>query len=675
MYISLVALLGLAAVLYRLCHGSYSKLKSFLNMEFAAIDDPTRTYLLLQQYYRAFARYWCIILVIEAVIFASISSTYGTHDEQYIWMFAAIFKGGVVPSLLFILLWTFLLLSVWTAIHLKASKLHYSPHSDVSISYVGNTEGGVHQSHPNTYILQYSHRVVCAVMLLRLVFLMLFNGFVIIGLNVFYVNIEAASDNNIKVMAMFGFGIIKQVWNWSALPWLLASPMLPYNLPKSEISGHGLSVLKFDTVFISLLVTLNNIIIPAISLIVLNPNCFNAAFYVAKSINFVYTSFQCSFDSYTIPILNAEGTAVSELLHSYRQACTTQITNPVIFTPSFSYNYQCSASLIQYYAPVFAIIQLAGGFVQPLLLWLSAHILKKYPLWAPYLSWLMPKILLADDEKANKTSYSLIDTNREFLLILQDLTLLLTYGTVAPLLGILIVFSMASKHIQKVYLLHHIQSSASLDGFVRDCWEFAMRVPKYGAVMKWYLVSFSSVFYAPFLLDMAGTSRGWRDSLWAPLLMVVLPTSICLIFTMIERVCYKSQSPTHLSPSQLQNDPRRSSHRLVISPLSRHSLSRGTSISVQLRPRENPLRLSEVMPGIHRITISFPTHQESHRTASSHQEMHQPIHPDHNLHASSALKSRHDDRHQEGKRYQNKPLSVPNAQDYEGDDRTGTSKL
>lgn len=124
----------------------------------------------------------------------------------------------------------------------------------------------------------------------------------------------------------------------------------------------------------------NNIVAPAVALITVDSNCFSAVLYALEAVSSAYSTINCTFNIFTIPVLSKDSTEVSGLYNYAVYACLDKAAS-VAYTPAFLYNYQCSATLLQTYAPVFILMAFVSSFAEPLFFW-SIRFAVGYSQWA-----------------------------------------------------------------------------------------------------------------------------------------------------------------------------------------------------------------------------------------------------------------------------------------------------
>jgi hypothetical protein len=302
--------------------------------------------------------------------------------------------------------------------------------------------------------------------------------------------------------------------------------------------------------------------------------------------------------------------------------CTTasDTSIPLEYHPSFFYNYQCSTALIQRYSPIYLYMMLMSTFGLPFCFFIAQRIADRWSAARPLL-WLLPRVLMRSKDELKfhskrhqwddinqddiisrpwetfwKSRYFVIDAHKVLLATLQDLMVLVSFGAVAPLLGLTVVVSIVSRTLRwHHWILEFVQRGNCLDHIGWDL-EHVTTSKKVQSIYRarWFLLLFSSIFLSMYLIDIGGDSVGWKQAIWLPLLMWSLPVlGVGLIsFLWGERNKQENQKvevlpiPEHRISitKQIRASMTQESGRM-----SRNSL-RQQAIELPGRVMENPLR-------------------------------------------------------------------------------------
>jgi Leucine-rich repeat (LRR) protein len=104
-----------------------------------------------------------------------------------------------------------------------------------------------------------------------------------------------------------------------------------------------------DLSFLSITILLNNIIFPAIAILIVSSDCFYTALFSASSVSSTYTYEVCQRKSIKY------STCLATLTY-YQESS---------YSPPFIYSYQCASRIIINYASVFILMYIFEGIIQP----------------------------------------------------------------------------------------------------------------------------------------------------------------------------------------------------------------------------------------------------------------------------------------------------------------------
>lgn len=118
--------------------------------------------------------------------------------------------------------------------------------------------------------------------------------------------------------------------------------------------------------------------------------------------------------------------------------------------------------------------------------------------------------------------------------LLQDLLIILSFGLTTPLLGLAVIASLVSKtlrwhHLICAFVVFDKQGQRrDLENLTGNCGEHSDNAHALFPA-RWFLVGYSVCFLAFSLIDTAGDAVGIAASVWAPLLMLLLPPTLGLL--------------------------------------------------------------------------------------------------------------------------------------------------
>jgi len=271
-------------------------------------------------------------------------------------------------------------------------------------------------------------------------------------------------------------------------------------------------------------------------------------------------------------------------------------TSSSSYHPPFTYNYQCSSSLITYYAPAFVNLCISNAFLSPLLQLLVVLMHKRAQTdtccgwWRWLLEHAVPNLLRPIQEPAGITSnlsgaerstplsegsQRFLDGNQLIITLVGYIGLLLTFGAVFPPLAVAIAVTVA---IVTLYaklrvgrFLYTAEAVGRIDLIITLERELqgrhATEVLQYGL---WMLLATSCWFYTLFLFDTLGDAVGFERAYWVLIVFPSLPVVLYVLYTWT--IAFFAPKVTHTSTV----DGERSSREQLKSDdveLSAHSTS------------------------------------------------------------------------------------------------------
>ena len=285
------------------------------------------------------------------------------------------------------------------------------------------------------------------------------------------------------------------------------------------------------SVFLQVFVAqLNNIVIPCLVVAVISPNCFYNLFVAAPDVDSEYSYEYCD-------LFTPTGSCV---LYSPKFTSTS-------YNPPFTYSYQCSSSLITYYAPAFVLLCLVSSFVTPvaqLLLYRLHRSATPDTTWFRLLDLVLPAIFKplpeeADSRAEQQTGRSTLNiltdnhsnyriyfpANRVLLQVFTYLGMLLTFGAMFPPLAFaLAVTIFIVMYFARLKAGWFIYNAAAAERYryirivMRECQGVGSSAVLTSAM--WMLVTISCGFYTLFLFDTLGDAVGFHHAYW---LLIVVP--------------------------------------------------------------------------------------------------------------------------------------------------------
>ena len=457
------------------------------------------------------------ILLITLPMYSGISHYYGTHTYEYAWTVSAAFMSGypALSALLlgFAVLVIFLLIQFRYSFRALRSFLHELP-SGFSFSVMEDfeEETAIEKSEESKYSSTYEKfGIYLAFFLINVV--------VVIGVNIAYVYVAIYQSRSVFTFAQIALSIFKLMWNNLGSVYLIrwTHHQLASSATKEwKSKGAGFFAIQL---FVALF---NYIAIPCLVVAVISPNCFNNVVVNAPTVTSRYYYESCSF--FTV-----------------RLGCVaySREIGSTSYSPPFTYSYECSSSLITYYAPSFVYLALIVTFVNPLLevLMQQAHLRRTKGTWmAAQLDYWVPLILqdlLAeeDQEKPYDIFNPYFDANLLLVTAITYFGVLLTFGLVFPPLAVCMLVSIyAVVYTGKLevgrFLTNAIEQNLHryIDIIENECHGVGS-IPKLRQCVAMLLV-FACWFYTPFLFDTLGDSIGVDNASWVLVILPLFPPVI-----------------------------------------------------------------------------------------------------------------------------------------------------
>lgn len=146
---------------------------------------------------------------------------------------------------------------------------------------------------------------------------------------------------------------------------------------------------------------------------------------------------------------------------------------------------------------------------------------------------------------ASPVGSTIISANRYAVGMVGKISVLLTFGSVFPLLGILIVASIFMDTWYTQFLVGGAVLQARKQGFTHylkllhyNCAEFPAFISKNTV---WHLCRFTCIFYGFFVVDASGSEVGYERALLPALLMVALPILLFATVRLLRWYHYRTQ--------------------------------------------------------------------------------------------------------------------------------------
>jgi hypothetical protein len=381
------------------------------------------------------------------------------------------------------------------------------------------------------------------------------NAVVVVGANVLHVYIAIYQSSALLVLAQVLMSFFKLLWNGVCMDAILRA--LVGRFAPQLLLGQGYAKayrvrLMSLQVFTALL---NSVVVPCLVVAAVSPNCFYNVFQPAPTVTsaFIYNRCAIYYDSGGC-------------------ATYTQVRSATSYDAPFTYSYQCSSSLITYYAPAFVNLCIITIFLVPAAQFVSLQLLQRMPADCcggyahALLRRLVPLILrplpaqAADLVVAHKVTY--VQASQVLVSLTTSLGVLLTFGAVFPPLGFALTFTAVAKVLFTKLTIGRFLCGAEEQG----------QLGAYLAILEqqcdgagsarflrgtaWILVALSCLFYPLFLFDTVGDAVGFQDALWVLIVVPLLPAVLYAVVAFAERGSSSRTAEIEAEPMEAEEGGR-----------------------------------------------------------------------------------------------------------------------
>jgi hypothetical protein len=444
---------------------------------------------------------YCAVYVTVVLLpcYLLLSHYYGTLTHSYAWTVSAAFLSGAVPVAVELPLLLLLLIVVLCAMHRAVSETTI-PTPPATPTVTSGTEAIRNRA------------VICALFVI-------IDLVVVVGVNMLYVYIAIYQSSALLVLAQVLMSFFKLLWSSNCmdamLHWLVAKLAPELLTDVSYAKAYRAQFLSLQ-LGVSLL---NSIAIPCLVVAGISPNCFYNVFQAASVVRAQYIVEDCSEQ------------LVGGVCFQY-----TPLEYFTEYDAPYTYNYQCSSSLITYYAPAYINLCIAAAFASPLASVLGVFGLKHaHSSTAIYraVRYFTPRIV-APPEMTKDGADTILNANQLLVTLVTYLGVLLTFGTMLPPLGVALAATVAMVVLFTKLKIGRFLCSAEehgqLDKFVRILEQQCEGAGSASFLQSalWMLVTLSCLFYALFLFDTLGDAVEFRRAMWVLIVVPLLP--LCLYF-------------------------------------------------------------------------------------------------------------------------------------------------
>jgi Leucine-rich repeat (LRR) protein len=442
------------------------------------------------------------VTVVLVPCYLLLSHYYGTLTHQYAWTVSAAFLSGVVPVAVELPLWLLVLCILMYILHRALPKAEHFAQPTRAASTVDKPRIGLSAEVRNRATI-------------RTLFVLI-DLVVVVGVNVLYVYIAIYQSSALLVLAQVLMSFFKLLWSSTCLDIILRA--LAGTFCPELFVGDGYAM-AYRTEFLSLhlfVSLVNSIVIPCLVVASISPDCFYNVFQQAPVVKSHYSYRSCL-------IVSVSGGCVA----------TAEEFQDTSYSTPYTYNYQCSSSLITYYAPAYINLCIAAAVLDPLGSVIGTYLLKHssqesrlhafLSAVAPHLATDIPPV----ENDLRAPTY--INANQVLVILVTCMGVLLTFGAVLPPLGVALVARIAMvvlfTKLKIGRFLCCAERQCQLDKFVRILEQQCEGAGSTSFLRSalWMLVTLSCLFYTLFLFDTLGDAVGFRGALWVLIVVPLMP--------------------------------------------------------------------------------------------------------------------------------------------------------
>jgi hypothetical protein len=458
------------------------------------------------------------ILLLLLPLYAALGVYYGTLTHQYTYHVSGAFFSGKPPAGAMLVTLIGLLL-IFVAGFVRHMRHCSAEETSIRIASRSSRNMSGSTSDVATLLPPASSWMRNAAMYLAFAFI---NLIVVVGVNIAYVYVVIYKSAKLLLLAQILIAVFKLLWNGVGSQHLT-------RLARRRIAEHQDQTIALETRFIMVQVLtalINNIVVPCVVVAFVSPSCYYNVFSPAPTIT---TPF-----GYVLCVDFVDGNCINKKV----ELSTT------VYEPSFSYYYQCSSSIVTYYAPAFVALCIIAGFVVPAVEMFALYRLRTLsPTSLRYriIDYWVPSILRPfDPNRAVRPDKRFVQVNRLMVVMTSYTGLMLTFGALFPPLGAALGVTLISvTYFTKVkvgwFLTRAVEQNRidAVNAVEAECQRSgAVEVLRRSA---WMLVAFSCWFYALFVFDTLGDATGLKEAYWVLIVMPLMPAAIFAAYSVAVR--------------------------------------------------------------------------------------------------------------------------------------------
>ena len=429
-----------------------------------------------------------------------LSLFYTTYTDSYVWTVSAIYKSGIVPSVLVFVWLLALLLLILTQLP-RSIRISQKP---------GNSEEDITEEELGTRPVPWKINWLAPLIVLC-------NVVVVTTVNGIFVSAVRSDYTSQQLIGIaFALSIFKVGLNY------LSS---------------DLSVSVGDNAIVGICL-FNNLVAPFLAELFVSSDCFLYIVSKQPSLSFMYDIYSCPVITYEYITLPCNfNTAVEKNLG---------IPTELSLSPPFHYSYQCSFSLISSYSYVFIFRYILSGLIAPCMIWLLRKLTSTVSCFTrikPIIDRLIPPLWRVYDEKDIASVHYYLEGLERFVCrslrprfvvnIVTDLSMLICFGAMFPPLAFVIAVSLWKETMDiRLTSTRYQELIESIDDVL-----LKERMSSLGILMQqeyvaaepeivngvWYGLIVTSWIWAFVLFDTLSASTGMIGSVWIVVLMLVAP--------------------------------------------------------------------------------------------------------------------------------------------------------
>jgi Leucine-rich repeat (LRR) protein/uncharacterized membrane protein YgcG len=315
-----------------------------------------------------FLLYTCIILFLFLPLFSTLSQYYQSYDNTYAWTVGGVYLTGRIASLILFFSFFFYLLLVMLSFRyiwypvLSAEIYYFDTSSRTDLRHLKNTdfltnnndEQNVNNEHTGKGSTTMNHFLYFS---LTYLLISLINCIFMMIADICYVLIVIKFNTVVILFAELSLALFKIYLNnsllWKLIPFIRKWLLRKFSSLDHEIIDKSIDFFHYsakDITFLSVNITLNNLLYPALSILVISSDCFYNALFAASPVTSSYYYYVCQLYSVVL----------RQCVIDSPQSTTTS------YDPPFTYGYLCASTIFTYYCPVFIFMFIFEAFVLPI---------------------------------------------------------------------------------------------------------------------------------------------------------------------------------------------------------------------------------------------------------------------------------------------------------------------